>query len=122
MTFISLRKYPKGADKLNFLNIMQDITVQELKHKLDSGEKFVFIDVREVWENEESNLGAKLIPLGELMGRIHELEDHKEDEIVIHCRSGARSGMAKQLLVAQGFTNVRNVLGGILDWQNNYGK
>jgi rhodanese-related sulfurtransferase len=101
---------------------MQDITVQELKHKLDSGEKFVFIDVREAWENEEANLGAQLIPLGELMTRVYELEEHKNDEIVIHCRSGARSGMAKQLLVAQGFTNVRNVLGGIMDWHNNYGK
>jgi len=122
LTFTSLKTYPKGADKLNFLNIMQDITVQELKHKLDSGEQFVFVDVRDPWEYEEANLGAKLLPLGELMTRMDELEGHKNDEIVIHCRSGARSGMAKQLLVAQGFTNVRNVLGGILDWQNNYGK
>jgi rhodanese-related sulfurtransferase len=99
---------------------MQDITVQELKKKLDAGEDFVFIDVREGWEYEEFNLGAKLIPLGELMNRAWELEDHKNDEIVLHCKSGGRSGMAKQLLVAQGFTNVRNTLGGVLEWKANF--
>ncbi len=100
---------------------MEDITVQELKNKLDTKEDFLFIDVREPWENEEFNLGAKLIPLGDLMNRIWELEDNKNDEIVVHCKSGGRSGMAKQLLVANGFTNVRNVLGGVLDWKANYG-
>lgn len=100
---------------------MEDITVHEVKKRLEAGEKFVFIDVREPWENEEFNLGAQLIPLGDLPGKIGELEDHKNAEIVVHCRSGARSGMAKQILVAQGFTNVRNMLGGVLDWRANFG-
>jgi rhodanese-related sulfurtransferase len=100
---------------------MTDITVQELKAKLDAKENFVFIDVREPWEYEEFNLGAQLMPLGNLMGNLADLEDHKNDEIVIHCKSGGRSGMAKQLLVAQGFTNVRNVLGGVLEWKANFG-
>lgn len=100
---------------------MEDITVHEVKKRLEAGEKFVFIDVREPWENEEFNLGAQLIPLGDLPGKIGELEGHKNDEIVVHCRSGARSGMAKQILVAQGFTNVRNMLGGVLDWKANFG-
>jgi len=95
-----------------------DISVQELKQKLDAKESFVFIDVREPWEYEEFNLGAKLIPLGEILGRIPELEEHKNDEIVIHCKSGGRSGMAQALLQGQGFTNVRNVLGGVLAWKN----
>lgn len=95
-----------------------DITVQELKQKLDAGEKFVFLDVREPWENAEFNLGAQLIPLGELMNRLWELEDHKNDEIVIHCRSGSRSGMAQALMQAQGFTNVRNLIGGAMAWQD----
>lgn len=99
---------------------MEDITVQEVKTRLDAGEKFIFIDVREPWENEEFNLGAQLIPLGDLPGKIGELADHKNDEIVVHCRSGARSGMAKQILVANGFTNVRNMLGGVMEWKVNF--
>jgi len=98
-----------------------DITVQELRQKLESGEKFVFIDVREPWEYEEFNLGARLMPLGELMNRMWELEDHKNDEIVLYCRSGNRSGMAQSLMQAQGFTNVRNLSGGLLAWQNAFG-
>ncbi len=99
-----------------------DINVQELHQKLQSGEKFVFIDVREPWEYEEFNLGAELIPLGSLANRSWELEDHKNDEIVIHCRSGARSGMAQAMLQGQGFTNVRNVTGGIMAWEAAFGK
>ena len=79
-----------------------DISVQELQQKRASGEKFVFIDVREPWEYEEFNLGAQLIPLGTLMNSFWELEDHKNDEIVVHCRSGSSSGMAQALLSAQG--------------------
>jgi rhodanese-related sulfurtransferase len=99
-----------------------DITVQELHEKLAAGEQFVFIDVREPWENEEFNIGAQLIPLNTLLSSLGELEDHKEDEIVLHCRSGARSGMAQSMLIANGFTNVRNVTGGILAWESAYGK
>jgi rhodanese-related sulfurtransferase len=93
---------------------MEDITVEVLKERLDSGETFNFLDVREDYEYEEQNLGAKLIPLGELPDRIDEIEDWKDTELVVHCRSGARSGRAKDFLESQGFTKVRNVLGGIL--------
>lgn len=99
-----------------------DITVQELKQKFEAGDTFVFIDVREPWEYEEFNLGAELIPLGSLMNRSWELEDHKNDEIVIHCRSGARSGMAQAMLMGQGFTNVRNLTGGVMAWETAFGK
>lgn len=91
-----------------------DISVEELKAKLDKGETFNFLDVREEYEYEEQNLGAKLIPLGELPDRLDEIEAWKEEEVIVHCRSGARSGKAKAFLTAQGFSNVRNVLGGIL--------
>jgi rhodanese-related sulfurtransferase len=93
---------------------MEDITVSELKERLDRGEKFHFIDVREEWEYEEDNLGADNIPLGELAHQLSQLEKFKEEEIVIHCRSGARSGNAKKFMETNGFTQVRNVLGGIL--------
>lgn len=94
-----------------------DITVKELKERLDKGEDLHFYDVREEHEYEEDNLGAILIPLGELPDHLDELEEIKDEEIIIHCRSGARSGKAKSFLEAQGFSNVRNVLGGILAYR-----
>ncbi|MBK9150522.1 MAG: rhodanese-like domain-containing protein [Saprospiraceae bacterium] len=100
---------------------MQDITVEELKEKLDRGDDFVFIDVREPYEYEEFNLGARLIPLGSLLGALNELEPHRHDEIVIHCRSGARSGAAKVTLSQLGYTKVRNLIGGVLDWRQKFG-
>lgn len=99
---------------------MIDIEIPELKAKLDAKEDFLFIDVREPFEYAEYNLGAKLIPLGSLPGSLNELEPFKEKEIIIHCRSGARSGTAKNMLVELGYKNVRNVLGGILEWQRLY--
>ena len=97
---------------------MEDITVEELKSRLDNNEKLVFIDVREEWEYEDDNLKATNIPLGELPGRIDELEIYKKEEILIHCRSGARSANAKKFLESKGFMKVRNVLGGILAYRN----
>ena len=98
-----------------------DINVQELKEKLDRGDQFVFIDVREQHEYDEFNLGAKLIPLGNIMTAIAELEEHKGDEIVVHCRSGQRSGMAKMLMQESGYSNVRNLEGGVLAWKDAFG-
>ena len=100
---------------------MIDITTEELKEKLDNKEDFIFIDVREQYEYDEFNLGAKLIPLGTLPGALNELEQYKDKEIVIHCRSGARSGNAKNFLAQLGYKNVRNLLGGVLRWQQLYG-
>ncbi|MBC6365238.1 rhodanese-like domain-containing protein [Algoriphagus sp. AK58] len=96
---------------------MEDITVSELKERLEKGEKFHFLDVREEWEYEEDNLGADNIPLGELPHRLAELEQFKDEEIIIHCRSGARSGNAKKFMETKGFSKVRNVLGGILAYR-----
>lgn len=98
-----------------------DISVQELRQKSAAGEKFIFIDVREPWEYDEFNLGATLLPLGDLMNKMWELEDHKNDEIVVHCRTGSRSGMAKSMLEANGFTNVRNLSGGVVAWIDAFG-
>jgi rhodanese-related sulfurtransferase len=98
-----------------------EITVQDLRQKLASGEPFVFIDVREPWEYEEFNLGATLMPLNTLVNALYELEEHKDHEIVLHCRSGQRSGMAQGLLLANGFKNVLNLKGGVLAWQEAFG-
>ena len=102
---------------------MSDISVAELKKRLDTGDKsFIFIDVREPYEYAEFNLGAQLIPLSTIPdAATGELADHKADEIVVHCRSGARSGNAKAFLVQMGFQNVRNLEGGVLAWQRECG-
>ncbi|MEM6642316.1 MAG: rhodanese-like domain-containing protein [Bacteroidota bacterium] len=94
----------------------EDITCEEVKERLDKGTTFNFIDVREEWEYEEANLGAKLIPLGELPNRLSEIESMKDEEIVIHCKSGNRSGQAKKFLNSKGYGNVRNMLGGITEY------
>lgn len=95
-----------------------DITVQELKERMDAGDSnFVLIDVREPYEHEEFNIGGQLIPVGQVMAAIPSLEAHKDDEIIVYCRSGNRSGMAKMLMEAAGFKNVKNLLGGMLAWQ-----
>ena len=99
-----------------------DITVQELKQKLDSGEDFVFIDVREPYEYSEFNLGAQLIPMGQMAQQLADFEDHKENEIIVHCRSGARSGMIQGLMEKAGFKNVRNVTGGVIAWIDAFGR
>lgn len=97
---------------------MEDITVENLKSRLDNKENFVFIDVREEWEYEDDNLGAKNIPLADLPNRLDEIEKYKDSEIVVHCRSGARSGNAKKFLESKGFTKVRNTIGGIMAYRN----
>jgi len=100
---------------------MMDITVQELKNKLDNSEKFVFIDVREAYEHQEFNIGGDLVSLGHVMDSIESMEEHKNDEIVVYCRSGSRSAMAQSLLESAGFSNVRNLTGGVLAWQEAFG-
>jgi rhodanese-related sulfurtransferase len=96
---------------------MTDITVEELKERISKGENIHLIDVREQWEFDEYNMGGKLIPLGELQGKIDDLEDLKNEEVIVHCRSGARSAAAKAFMMQNGFSNVRNLIGGALAYQ-----
>ena len=101
---------------------MQTITVDELKARMDAGEKLNLIDCREPNEYAEFNIGATLIPLGKFQTfQIDELEDLKNEEVIIHCRSGNRSGHACMLLDTMGFTNTKNVIGGMLEWQAKFG-
>ena len=97
-----------------------DITAHELKERLDNDENIIILDVREPHEHEEYNIGGQLIPLGTLPSSLESLADHKEDEIVVYCRSGNRSGAAKNFLEQAGFTQVRNLLGGMLEWQEEF--
>jgi rhodanese-related sulfurtransferase len=93
---------------------MKEISVQELKEKMDNGEDFQLIDVREDFEYETSNLGGVLIPLGGIL--IESDKIAKDKDVVIMCRSGKRSAAAIMQLEQQGFTNLYNLYGGILAW------
>jgi rhodanese-related sulfurtransferase len=99
-----------------------DINVIDLKSRLDAGDKFIFLDVREPHEFDEFNLGAQLIPLGVVADHIAQFAGHENEEIIIHCRSGKRSAMAQMMFQQAGFSNVRNVEGGVLDWMDRFGK
>ena len=97
---------------------MQNISVEELKIRLDQGEKINIIDVREPHENAEFNIGGTLIPLGKIQTmQVEELDDLKDQEIVLYCRSGNRSGQACLILDTLGFKNTKNLTGGMLAWQ-----
>ena len=99
---------------------MTDITATELKQRQAQGTAPVIIDVRETWENEESRIeGSRNIPLGELPGKLSELDDLHDAEVVVHCKGGSRSAAAKAFLQQQGFTNVRNLLGGMQAYQQS---
>jgi len=92
------------------------ITVEEMKARLDAGERFRLIDVREPSEHSTAKIaGSELKPLGQIVNWASELKD-KDEEIVLHCHHGMRSDRACQYLAAQGFTNVKNLIGGIDEW------
>jgi adenylyltransferase/sulfurtransferase len=94
-----------------------EIDPVEVKAKMDRGERFVLIDVREPHEYQICRIpGARLIPLGELPRRVHELDS--ADEIIAHCRSGVRSAKAVDFLRQAGFRKVKNLKGGILAWSD----
>jgi molybdopterin/thiamine biosynthesis adenylyltransferase/rhodanese-related sulfurtransferase len=95
-------------------NGVPEITVQDLKSKLDNEEDINVLDVREPHEYEVANIGVRLIPLGELPQRLVELD--QDEYVVIHCKTGARSARAVKLLQDSGFQNVYNVKGGITAW------
>ncbi|MDP1844028.1 MAG: rhodanese-like domain-containing protein, partial [Sediminibacterium sp.] len=97
---------------------MQTITVEELKAKLDAGEKINLVDVREPHEHQAFNIGGRLLPLGQIQTmQVDEIEDLKEVPLYVYCRSGNRSGQACLILDTAGFKNTINVTGGMLAWE-----
>ncbi|MDF3077984.1 MAG: oxidase [Sphingobacteriaceae bacterium] len=94
---------------------MKEVTVEELKEKMDNNEDFQLIDVREPFEYEMSNLGGENIPLAGIV--IEAAKISKDKPVIIQCRSGARSAAAiMQLEQKFGFDNLYNLKGGILAW------
>jgi adenylyltransferase/sulfurtransferase len=107
-------------DEFMFFNMFQsdpalNLSPQDVKAKLDQGEKIIFLDVREPWEVAINRLdGAVHIPLGELGRRYQEL--NPDDEIIAYCHMGVRSLKATRFLKEQQFKNVKNLAGGIEAW------
>ena len=96
---------------------MADITTTELRQRLQAGETPHLIDVREPWEHEEGRIPtAQNIPLGTLPDKLDDLDAWKDQEIIVQCKSGGRSAQAKAFLTQQGFSNVRNLLGGYTEY------
>lgn len=101
------------------MTTVPEITVAELKARLDAGEEVHLVDVRRPDEHAFANIGGQLIPLGDLPRRLGALEAYREAPmVVVYCRSGARSASAVGLLRQAGFPNVYNLKGGILAWSN----
>ena len=95
---------------------MQIIEATELKQRMVS-EKINLIDVRQPEEHAEFNIGGILLPLGNIMSmQIEAIEDLRDQEVICYCRSGQRSMQAAMMLETMGFTNVKNLAGGMLGW------
>lgn len=97
---------------------MQNISIAELKQRTTNNEHVNLVDVREPEEHAEFNIGGNLIPLGQVMAmQTDAIEDLKNEEVICYCRSGKRSMQAAMMLETMGFTNVKNLEGGMLAWQ-----
>jgi len=94
-----------------------EISTADLRARIDAGENIMLLDVRQPAEYAEQHIpNSILIPLGELPERIDEIEEYRDKEIVVICRSGNRSGQACMFLTMSGFENVLNMRGGMLQW------
>ena len=113
--FCGLNQHKNKSLTFNEREIMKEITVQELKQLMDSGADFQLIDVREPHEYEAANLDGELIPQGDIPSSVDKIS--RDKQVVIHCRSGARSGnMVQWLEKNHKFENLYNLKGGILAW------
>lgn len=93
---------------------MKEISVIELKSRLDNGDELQLIDIRETNEYDYCNIGAELIPMGDLMANIDRIA--RDKDVVLHCKSGGRSSAMVKALMSRGFDNVINLSGGIMAW------
>jgi rhodanese-related sulfurtransferase len=101
---------------------MKNITVEQLKERMDAGANLHLVDVRQPEEYAEFNIGGLLVPLGKIQSmQADELEEWKGEEVIVHCRSGKRSVTACLFLESMGFTNTVNVEGGTLAWIERFG-
>ena len=95
---------------------MKEITVTDLKSKIDNQEDIQLIDIREEYEQDICSIGGQLIPMGEVMGSLDKIS--KEKPVIVHCRSGKRSAAIVMHLETMGYENLYNLKGGILAWSD----
>jgi adenylyltransferase/sulfurtransferase len=107
---------PETPQEANLKNGIPQISVKELKRRIDAGEDVQLIDVREPYEYQIAQIGGKLIPQNDVANRLAEID--RDREVVVHCRSGARSQRIAEFLKQAGYPRVVNVAGGILAWSD----
>ena len=118
---LEVSSHGQTAD-LPIVDGIPQITVEQLKARMDAGTAPFILDVREAHEYAIVDIGAPLIPVGDLAQNLHRLTFPKTTEIVVHCKSGARSQRAALILKENGYTNVSNLAGGILAWAERIDK
>ncbi|MGD0831412.1 MAG: rhodanese-like domain-containing protein [Terracidiphilus sp.] len=92
------------------------LSVKELKRRIDAGEDVYLLDVREPFEYQIAQIGGKLIPQNDVPLRLAEID--RDREVIVHCRSGVRSQRIAEFLKQQGYLRVANLAGGILAWSD----
>src|SRR5579863_737176 len=105
---------PETPQEKNVKNGIPQITVKELKQRLDAGQDVQLIDVREPYEYQIAQIGGKLIPQNDVPQRLAEIDRNRE--VVVHCKSGGRSQRIAEFLAQNGYPQVSNLAGGILAW------
>jgi rhodanese-related sulfurtransferase len=102
---------------------MELIQPEVVKEKLDAGTPIHLVDVRQPEEHADFNIGGTLLPLGQVQAMaIDDIEHLRNEEVICYCRSGQRSMQAAMLLESMGFTNVKNLVGGMIGWESRYGR
>lgn len=98
---------------------MENISAADVKKRLDAGEPLHLVDVREPEEHEEFNIGGILLPMHMIHSmQVEAIEDLKNEEVILYCRSGNRSMQAALVLEMLGFSDVKNLEGGMVEWKN----
>jgi adenylyltransferase/sulfurtransferase len=96
------------------INGIPQMSVKELKRRIDAGEDVYILDVREPWENKLAQIGGKLIPQNEVPQRLAEID--RDREVIVHCHAGVRSQRIAEFLKQSGYPQVVNLAGGIHAW------
>jgi adenylyltransferase/sulfurtransferase len=107
---------PETPEDKTLKNGIPQITVKELKRRIDAGEDVQLIDVREPYEYQIAQIGGKLIPQNDVPQRLADID--RSREVIVHCRSGARSQKIAEFLKQAGYPKVANLAGGILAWSD----
>jgi rhodanese-related sulfurtransferase len=98
------------------MNGIPQLTVKELKRRIDAGEEIFILDVREPWEYKIAQIGGTLIPQNEVPRRLSEIDRNRE--VIVHCHSGVRSQRVAEFLKQSGYSRVANLAGGIAAWSD----